>query len=133
MLPYVICLSFGMFLISTKKHVLVPGMSRNYVKAVPMRSRSTSEWVKAYKHIHQELTSWGFTPKIQTLDNEDSMALKIFFTKNDMEYQLIPTHFHRRNAAELVIHAFKEHFVAGLASLDPDFPLHLWGHLLAQA
>jgi hypothetical protein len=41
----------------------------NYVKVVPMKSRSASEWVKAYENIHQELTSKGFKPKLQTLDH----------------------------------------------------------------
>jgi hypothetical protein len=50
-----------------------------------------------------------------------------------MDYQLVPPHFHRRNAAERAICTFKEHFVAGLASVDPDFPLHLWDRLLPQA
>jgi hypothetical protein len=50
----------------------------NYFKVVPMKSRSASEWVKAYNHIHQELTSKGFKPKLQTLDNEASAALKHF-------------------------------------------------------
>jgi hypothetical protein len=62
----------------------------NYVKVVPMKSRYASEWVKAYDHIHQELTSKGFKPKPQTLDNEASTALKNFFTTNDVEYQLVP-------------------------------------------
>jgi hypothetical protein len=62
----------------------------NYVKVVPMKSRSASEWVKSYEHIHQELTSKGFKPKLQTLDNEASAALKSFFTTNDVEYQLPP-------------------------------------------
>jgi hypothetical protein len=57
----------------------------NYVKVVPMKSRSASEWVKAYDHIHQELTAKGFKPKLQTLDNEASTALKNFFTTNDVE------------------------------------------------
>jgi hypothetical protein len=48
----------------------------NYVKVVPMKSRSASEWAKSYDHIHQELTSKGFKPKLQTLDNEASTALK---------------------------------------------------------
>jgi hypothetical protein len=43
-----------------------------------------------------------------------------------------PPHCHRRNAAERAIRTFKGHFVAGLASLDPTFPLHLWGRLLPQ-
>jgi hypothetical protein len=84
-------------------------------------------------NIHQELTSMGFKPKLQTLDNEASAALKSFFTTNEVEYKLVPPHCHRRNAAERDIHTFKEYFVAGLASVDPDFPLHLWDRLLPQA
>jgi hypothetical protein len=59
--------------------------------------------------------------------------LKIFFTTNDVEYQLVPPHCHRRNADERAIQTFKEHFLAGLSSVDPTFPLHLWDILLPQA
>jgi hypothetical protein len=104
----------------------------NYIKVIPMKSRSASEWVKAYDSVHQELTVKGFKPKIQTLDNEASTALKTFFTVNDITYQLVPPHCHRRNAAELAIRTFKEHFVAGLSSVDPSFPLHLWYRLLPK-
>jgi hypothetical protein len=79
------------------------------------------------------INSKGFKPKLQTLDNEASAALKNFFTTNDVQYQLVPPHCHRRNAAERYIHTFKEHFVAGLASIDPYFPLHLLDRLLPQA
>jgi hypothetical protein len=107
----------------------------NYVTAVPMKSRSASEWLKAYEHIHQELASRGFKPKLQTLDNEASAALKRFFTENDVEYQLVPPHchFHSDNAAERAIHTFKEYFVSGLDSTYPDFSQHLWDRLLPQA
>jgi virulence-associated protein VapD len=105
----------------------------NYVKVVPMKYRSSSEWVKAYDDIHQELTVKGFKPKLQTLENESSAALKNFFTVHDIAYQLVPPHCHRRNAAERAIRTFKEHFVAGLSSVDPAFLLHLWYRLLPQA
>jgi hypothetical protein len=71
----------------------------NYIKIVPMKSRSASEWVKAYVSIHQELTIKGFKPKLQTLNNEASTALKNFFTAHNIDYQLVPPHCHRRNAA----------------------------------
>jgi hypothetical protein len=71
----------------------------NYVKVVPMKSRSASEWVNAYDSIHQELTVKGFKPKLQTLDNEEYTALKTFFIVNDISYQLVPPHCHQRNAA----------------------------------
>jgi hypothetical protein len=66
----------------------------NYIKVVPMKSRSASEWVKAYDSIHQEITVKGFKPKLQTLDNEASAALKNFFTVNSIAYQLVPPHCH---------------------------------------
>jgi hypothetical protein len=75
----------------------------------------------------------SFKPKLQTIDNEASAALKSYFTEKEMNYQLVPPHCHRTNAAERVIRTFKEHFKAGLATVDPDFPAHLWDRLLPQA
>jgi hypothetical protein len=97
-----------------------------------VKSRSASEWVKAYYTIHQELTVKGFKPKLQTLGNEASAALKNFFTANDVDYQLVPPHCHRCNAVERAIRNLKEDFVAGIYSVDPAFPLHLWDRLLPQ-
>jgi hypothetical protein len=105
----------------------------NYIKVVPMKSRYASEWVKAYDSIHQELTVKGLKPKLQTLNNEASTALKNFFTVNDIAYQVVPTHCHRRNAAERAIRTFKEHFLAGLSSVEPSFSMHLWDRLLSQS
>jgi hypothetical protein len=67
------------------------------------------------------------------MDNEASAALKSYFTDQDMTYQLVPPNCHRRNAAERAIRTLKEHFVAGLASVYPYFPMHLWERLLPQA
>jgi hypothetical protein len=105
----------------------------NYVKVIPMKSRSASEWVKAYDSVHQELTVNGFKPKLQTLDNDASTALKNFFTANDIAYQLVPPRCHRRNAVERAIRTFKEHYMVGIFSVYPSFPLHLCDGLLPQA
>jgi hypothetical protein len=50
-----------------------------------------------------------------------------------VDYQLVPHGLHRQNAAERAIRIFKNHFIAGLCSVDPQFPLHLWDRLLPQA
>ena len=42
-------------------------------------------------------------------------------------------HNHRVNAAEKSIQTFKNHFIAGLCTTDPDFPIQLWDALLEQA
>jgi hypothetical protein len=49
-----------------------------------MKSRSASEWAKAYDSIHQELTVKGLKPKLQTFNNEASTAFKNLFTANDI-------------------------------------------------
>jgi hypothetical protein len=105
----------------------------NYIKVVPIKSRSASEWVKSYGSIHQELTIKCFKPKIQTLDNEASTALKNFCTAQNIDYQLVSPHCHRLNTAERAIRTFKEHFMARLFSVDPSFPMHLRDRLLPQA
>jgi hypothetical protein len=61
------------------------------------------------------------------------MALKNLFTVYDIAYQLVPPHCHRRNTAKRAIGTFKEQFVAGLSSVDPSFPMHLWDRLLPHA
>jgi len=48
-------------------------------------------------------------------------------------HQLVPPHNHRANASERAIQTFKNHFKAGLGSVDPDFPMGEWDRLLPQA
>jgi hypothetical protein len=79
------------------------------------------------------MTSKGFKPKLQTMDNEAFAAHKKYFAEKEMNYQMAPPHCHRTNAAERAIINFKEHFIAGLATVDLDFPVHLWDRLLPQA
>jgi hypothetical protein len=79
----------------------------NYVKVIPIKSLSASEWVKAYETIHQDLTVKGFKPKLQTLNNEASVAFKNFFIVNSISYQLVRPHCHFRNAAGCSIQTFK--------------------------
>ena len=50
-----------------------------------------------------------------------------------IDYQLVPPHVHRCNAAERAICTFKNHFITELCSVDRDFPIHLWDRLLPQA
>jgi len=49
------------------------------------------------------LVDHGFTPKLQKLDNEASAALKRSMRDKDIDFQLVPLHSHRCNAAERAI------------------------------
>lgn len=105
----------------------------NAILVEPMRTRTTKSILDAYKNLHARLCTAGQRPTLQRLDNECSHALKTYMTEQNIDFQLVPPGSHRRNAAERAIRTFQNHFIAGLCSLDPDFPLHLWDRLLPQA
>lgn len=64
------------------------------------------------------------------IDNKASKAIKQAMRKKNGKHQLVEPHNHRVNAAERTIRTFKNHFIAGLCSTDPDFPMYLWDLLL---
>jgi len=105
----------------------------NYIFAEPLPSRTALQITKAYNKIHQLLVNRGLIPRLLIHDNETSTGLQQLLTSQGVEFQLVPPHQHRANAAERVIRTFKSHFISTLCSCDPSFPLHLWGRLLDQA
>ena len=115
------------------KYILVAyNFNSNSIHVEPLKSRHNNDTIKAYEEIYTMLTRWGLKPQLNWLDNEASKALKTFIAQEQTQYQLTPPHIHRRNAAERAIRTFKNHFISGLCSVDKNFPLHLWCHLLDQ-
>jgi hypothetical protein len=72
-------------------------------------------------------------PHLQRLNNEASLALRNYLTKQGINYQLAPPHINQRNNSERAIQTFKNRFIAGICSVDPTFPLKLWDKLLPTA
>ena len=105
----------------------------NYVFLEAFRTRTAACLLAAYKNIHARLVSAGLRPQYQTLDSEISDAFKAFLRTVGVTYQLVPPGVHRRNAAERAIRTVQNHFIAGLCSTDPNFPIFLWDKLLPQA
>ena len=105
----------------------------NAIIVCPLRNRTASEITCVFQSVIQYLHARGLRPRLHTLDNEASAILRDYLRLEDMEYQLVPPHIHRWNASECAICTFKNHFIAGLASTDPNFPLSNWCRLLPQA
>ena len=105
----------------------------NHIFARPMKTRHANSILAAFKSVLEEMKAAGLKPKLQRLDNECSKILKDFLEEEGIDFQLVPPHSHRRNAAERAIRTFKNHFIAILMGCDKNFPLHLWDRLLPQA
>ena len=52
------------------------------------------------------------------MDNKASTILKIKMKTMNIKYKLVPPSNHRANNAERAIKTFKNHFIAGLCSID---------------
>ena len=90
-----------------------------------MKNRSDKEAVRCYKDMYTFLEKRNCKPKLNIIDNKASQAVKNFITNEHTKYQLVEPNNHRVNASERAIRTFKNHFVAGLASVDPKFPLYI--------
>ena len=99
----------------------------------PLKNRQAAEITKAWMAIHNRLSRHGNSPQLYILDNEVSFEFKAALRKRNVQYQLVPPHVHRRNAAERAIRTFKNHFLSVLATADPNFPVSEWDRLLPQA
>ncbi len=105
----------------------------NAILAQPIKSRNAADIKKAWITQHQRLRTGGVTPSTYIMDNEAAADLKQAILKHKIQYQLTPPHIHRINAAERAIRTFKNHFTAGLATVDPNFPIKEWDRLIPQA
>ena len=50
-----------------------------------------------------------------------------------IDYQLAPPGMHRRNSSDRAIITFKYHFISGICTTNPYFPMQNWDCLLEQA
>lgn len=94
----------------------------NNILAVPFKHRTAHCIKTAFKEVHQRLTQAGLRPVYSRLDNECSAELKAYLKEEHIDYQLVVPGSHRRNLAERAIRTWKNHFIAGLCSVDKDFP-----------
>lgn len=104
----------------------------NYIKIIPMPTRSKDSYLKAHQTALDFYDTLGYTPTFQRLDNETSNAFMEHLRKRNIKIDLVPPHQHRRNKAERDIRTYKNHFIAALAGVDPDFPMMAWDELIPQ-
>ena len=104
----------------------------NAILSSTLKTRQAKEITTAFNQCYAKLLKHNNQPKLFIIDNECSNDLKLSIKKNNNTYELVPPHMHRRNAAEKAIRTFKNHFLSGLASCDPNYPIFEWDRLLNQ-
>jgi hypothetical protein len=116
-----------------KAVMLMYDYDSNAILIEGISSRGQSELLRAYQKLHQRLLDAGLKPQFQRLDNEASGVFKQFLRSLNIDFQLTPANMHRHNAAERAIRTWKNHFISGLSSMNPCFPLRFWCQLIPQS
>jgi hypothetical protein len=75
----------------------------NAILQEAMKNRTSGKMIRAYQVLIDQLRRVGVTPKQHILDNKCSADFKATIKKNNMTYQLAPSHDHQRNLAEKAI------------------------------
>ena len=104
----------------------------NAILTACMKNRSESELIRGYYALHKYFCKWGFDPSLQFLNNECSTCLKTLMKDKQVNFQLVPPHYHQTNPAKKAIGTWKYYFIAGLCIANPKFPSHLWNCLVEQ-
>ena len=105
----------------------------NLIYGKAIKDRKAATLTDAWEHLHAIFSRAGAALNTYVMDNEISQEFVAALIDNKTAYQLVQPYTHRRNLAERAIQTFKNHFKAGLVSVDPNFPLSEWDRLLEQA
>ena len=104
----------------------------NSILAESMKNCEVKYFSNSYKKLYNILSTKVLKPRFQKLYNEASNILIESLQDENIDFQLVPTNMHRRNASGWAIRKFKNHFTAILCSINPDIPLKFWDRLLYQ-
>ena len=86
--------------------------------------------IQDLKELTEDFKICGIKPVFHFMDNKAYKALKMTMTSMNINYQLVPPSNNRANDAERAIQTFKNHFIAGLCSIEKEFHIQLWDRLL---
>jgi hypothetical protein len=105
----------------------------NYIDAEPMKSRTAKELTEAYKRIYARWKATGvICPNWHVLDNKAPAEFLEVICENGCRVEKTPADIHQGNIAGRVIQTYKSHFIATMAGVSDDFPIHQWHELVPQ-
>lgn len=104
-----------------------------YIKLEPVHGRTAPSITKAFRAAYNWLKDHDLTASQIRLDNEISNEFMAAVKATGLKTELCPPGNHRANAAERYVRTVKDHFIAILAAVDPDFPADAWDLLLPHA
>ena len=105
----------------------------NAILVAPLKTRQAHKITQQWKQLHAKLTKHCHVTTNYIMDNEFSADPKATLTKATLQYELASQNIQRHNAAKRAIRTFKNHFLEGIATCSPTFPITKWDQFLTHA
>ena len=104
----------------------------NAILVRPLKDQTDKSLLEAFEDVYEYLTTRGFKPRLNVMDNQCSKTIQKFIDSSKAKIQLVNPDDHRVNAAERAIQTWKNHWLAGMGTLDPNCPIQLWCQFIEQ-
>ena len=105
----------------------------NTILTTAKKNKSYKEMIRYFTYLTEDLKIRLINPGFHLMYKEASTAINLTMTIMNIKYQLVTIINHRANNSHRAIQTFKNHFIAGLCSVDKYFHFQLWYRLLKQA
>ena len=115
-----------------RMHFVTYEYRSNAILVRAIKDETDASMVAAFQDIYNYLTEKGLKPKLNVMDNKCSKAVQTFIKSTGADIQLVNPDDHRVNAAERAIQTWKNHWIAGMGTLDPKCPIQLWCQFIEQ-
>eukprot|EP00804_Cyclotella_cryptica_P023160 CCRYP_000369-RA/>CCRYP_000369-RA protein AED:0.34 eAED:0.37 QI:0/0/0/1/0/0/3/0/451 len=97
-----------------------------------LKDQTGNSLLTAFEDVYAYLTDRGFNQQLNVMDNQCSKTIQKFIESGNAKIQLVNPDNHRVNVAERAIQPWKNHWIAGLGTLDPNCPIQLWCQFIEQ-
>ena len=106
-----------------KCHFVAYEYQSNAILVRALRDQTEDSLQESSEDVYSYLACKGFKPKLNIMDNQCSRRIQNYITSQGTNIQLFNPDDHRVNAAERAFQMWKNHYVAGLSTTDPNCPL----------
>jgi hypothetical protein len=127
----------GTFLKTNLHFLVMYHYDSNYIHAAALTDYSAASYYRAYLDglaiYAAARPNDEYVPTYEIADNAMTQQFIRDLAKKNIQTQLVAPGNHRANNAERAIQTFKCHFISGLATCDPSFPVSEAKQLTQQA
>ena len=104
----------------------------NAILVHALNDQTNKSLTTAFCDVYEYLTERGYQRKLSVMDNKCSKAVEKYTQSTKAAIQLVSPDNYRVNVAKRAIQTWKDHWLSGMDTINPNCPIQLWCQLIEQ-